>query len=124
MMKNVIIQESTVDDFFKRGRAIAKLADAGKPIPEQMVLTFETPDDFARVVTPRKMEVFQTVRVQPACISDIAKQLHRDRSAVKRDVDELLSAGFVTVQVKTLPGHGRMKEVAPAARKIKIEVTF
>lgn len=124
MMKNVIIHEGTAEDFFKRGREVAKLADTGRPIPEGMVITFETPDDVARIVTSRKMQVLQAVKAHPACITDIAKQLQRDRSAVKRDVDALLSAGLVTVQEKTLPGHGRMKEVAPVARNIKIQVTF
>ena len=123
-MKNVNIKQSSEEDFFKRGRAIAKLADAGKPIPEQTIISFESATDLARIVTPGKLAVFEAVKANACSITDLAKKLHRDRSAVKRDVDELENAGLVNVQVKTLPGHGRMKEVTPAAAHFKLEVCF
>jgi predicted transcriptional regulator len=56
----------------------------------------------------------------PGSITEIAQRLHRDRSAVKRDVDELARAGLVTVTEKPLPGHGRMKEVRATARRFRL----
>ena len=51
-------------------------------------------------------------------------RLHRDRSAVKRDIDVLAKAGFVLIEEKENPGHGRVKEVRAAAKSIKVEATF
>jgi predicted transcriptional regulator len=47
--------------------------------------------------------------------------LHRDRSAVKRDVDQLAQVGLVTIETKVLPGHGRMKEVRASAGVFRLE---
>lgn len=54
----------------------------------------------------------------PGSITEISERLHRDRSAVKRDIDELERAGIVTVSEKVLPGHGRMKEVRATAQQV------
>ncbi len=61
------------------------------------------------------------VRDAPGSITDLAQRLHRDRSAVKRDVDALQDAGMVVVTEKTLPGHGRMREVRAAARSVRLQ---
>ena len=50
-----------------------------------------------------------------AVFTVIAGRLHRDRSAVKRDVDQLAQVGLVTIETKPLPGHGHMKEIRAAA---------
>ena len=51
----------------------------------------------------------------------IAGRLHRDRSAVKRDVDQLARVGLVTIETNTLPGHGLMKEIRAAAGIFRLE---
>ena len=56
---------------------------------------------------------FSSGQEAPGSITDIAARLQRDRSAVKRDLDELEQVGLVTIAEKVLPGHGRMKEAAP-----------
>jgi len=42
-------------------------------------------------------------------ITDLSQRLHRDRSAVKRDIDELERIGLVEVEDMPFPGHGRQK---------------
>lgn len=54
----------------------------------------------------------------PGSITEISTRLHRDRSAVKRDIDELERAGLVVVDTKPLPGHGRKKEVRAVAQQV------
>jgi predicted transcriptional regulator len=61
------------------------------------------------------------VKEAPGSITLIAERLRRDRSAVKRDVDQLAQAGMVTIEVKIHPGHGQMKEVRAVARRFKLE---
>lgn len=41
---------------------------------------------------------FREVRECPGSITDLSQRLHRDRSAVKRDIDELERIGLVEVE--------------------------
>lgn len=123
-MKNVTIKTGTADEFFKRGRKIARLADQGMALPEERVLSFEDPNDLLRLLTPARVKLFETIQNHPGSIKDVADRLKRDRSAVSRDVSEMEKAGLVQVASKVLPGHGRMKEVSAAAKRLRLEAQF
>ena len=75
------------------------------------------------LLTGGRLDVLRSVRQSPGSITAIAQRLHRDRSAVKRDVDQLVDIGMVTVESKVLPGHGRMKEVRATASQFRLEAT-
>jgi len=113
-----IIKTGGSDEFFRRGREIAKLADQGKPIPPECVIAFEDAEDIARLVTAGRLALFRAVKASPGSITEIALRLHRDRSAVKRDIDELERAGLLAVVSKLHPGHGRKKEVRAVAQQL------
>lgn len=119
-----IIKTGNVEGFFKRGRDIAQRADAGKSIPAERVITYEDPEDLAKILTGAKIALFRAVKEQPGSITDIASRLQRDRSAVKRDIDDLQQAGLVSVEEKPYPGHGRLKEVRASADKVVLEAVF
>lgn len=112
------IKVSGTDEFFKRGKAIAKLADQGKAIPKERIISFEDPEDLARLITTAKLVLFREVKAHPGSITDLSQRLHRDRSAVKRDVDELLRFGLVEVEDIPFPGHGRKKEVRAVSEQV------
>lgn len=112
------IKVASADEFFKRGKEIAKLADQGKRIPRERIIAFEDPEDLARLITTAKLVLFREVRECPGSITDLSQRLHRDRSAVKRDVDELQRIGLVEVEERIFPGHGRKKEVRAAAEQV------
>lgn len=120
-MKNVTLKAGNEQDFFHRGRMLAQLADAGSPLPEERTVSFEDPADLLRLLTASRLDVFRSVKREPGSITVIAGRLHRDRSAVKRDVDQLAKAGLVTIETKTLPGHGHMKEIRAAAGVFRLE---
>ncbi len=113
-----IIKTAGAEEFFERGREIARLADQGEPIPAEKVIAFEDPEAVTRLMTTAKLALFRAVKACPGSITEISARLHRDRSAVKRDVDELERAGLVVVDTKPLPGHGRKKEVRVAAEQV------
>ena len=123
-MKTVVLKASAEQEFFQRGRALARLADAGQALPEEHTVSFEEPSDLLKLLTATRLAVFRAVREQPASITGLAERLHRDRSAVKRDVDRLARAGMVLVESRVLPGHGRMKEVRPSARSVRLEAVL
>jgi predicted transcriptional regulator len=120
-MKNVTLKASNGQDFFRKGKALARLADAGQPMPEELTISFEDPADLLRLLTASRLDVFRSVKGEPGSITNIAGRLHRDRSAVKRDVDQLAQVGLVTIETKVLPGHGRMKEVRASAGVFRLE---
>ncbi|MEI6116093.1 MAG: helix-turn-helix domain-containing protein [Burkholderiales bacterium] len=115
-MTKLIIKTGTEDDFFKRGRQVAKAADRGERLSDERIVSFEDPADMMKLITTARLALFRAVKAHPGSITDISERLHRDRSAVKRDIDELVRAGLVTVADKVLPGHGRMKEVRATAK--------
>ena len=119
-----VIKTGNVEGFFKRGRDMAQRADTGKPIPAERIITYEDPEDLARILTSAKIALFRAVKQQPGSITDIALRLQRDRSAVKRDIDDLQQAGLVSVEEKPSPGHGRLKEVRASANKVVLEAVF
>jgi len=120
-MKNVTLKAGNELDFFHRGKVLARLADAGQPIQEERTVSFEDPADLLRLLTASRLDVFRSVKSEPGSITVIAGRLHRDRSAVKRDVDQLAQVGLVTIETKTLPGHGHMKEIRAAAGIFRLE---
>lgn len=120
-MKNIILKAGTEQDFFQRGKTLARLADAGKLLPEERTVSFEDPAELLRLLTASRLDVFRSVKDEPGSITVIAGRLHRDRSAVKRDVDQLAQAGLVTIETKILPGHGHMKEVRASAACFRLE---
>lgn len=124
-MTKFIIKTGAEEDFFKRGRQLAQAADRGDKLPEERIVSFEDPADVMKLMTTTRLTLFRSIKEAPGSITDLAERLHRDRSAVKRDLDELERAGLVTIAEKILPGHGRMKEVRATAMRfsLRAEVT-
>jgi len=114
------IKTGTEDDFFQRGRQLARAADRREALPSESTISFEDPADVVKLITTARLALFRAIKEMPGSITQISERLHRDRSAVKRDVDELARAGLVTVSEKVLPGHGRMKEVRATAQRISL----
>jgi predicted transcriptional regulator len=112
------IQVAKTDEFFKRGKKTAKLADQGKLTARERIISFEDPEDLARLITTAKLVLFREVKECPGSITDLSQRLHRDRSAVKRDIDELERIGLVEVEDMPFPGHGRRKEVRAVAEQV------
>ena len=120
-MTKLTVKTGTEHDFFKQGRQLAKIADRGDTLPEERIVSFEDPADLMKLITGARLALFRAVKEMPGSITQIAERLHRDRSAVKRDVDALERAGLVTIADKVLPGHGRMKEVRAAANRFSLQ---
>lgn len=119
-MKATTVKIGTLGEFFEEGRRVARLADAGEPIPETCSLSFENLEDLLENLTPKRVALFEAIKsvTRPTSITAMALQVGRDRAAVKRDIDALHQLGMVDVTDAPLPGHGRQKLVRPIARKV------
>ena len=120
-MKQLTIKTGTEEDFFNRGREIAQAADQGKALVESHIISFEDPADMMKLVTEGRLALFRAVKEMPGSITEVANRLHRNRSAVKRDIDVLAEAGLLTISPKILPGHGQQKEVRAVAGQIRLQ---
>ena len=121
-MGKVKIGVGTVEEFFASGKRLARQIDQGEPIEESFTIMFEDPTDLLELLTQARIGLFRAIKAEPASITSIAARLRRDRSAVKRDVDALLAAGLVSVEVAPNPGHGTHKVVRAVASKVDMHV--
>ena len=119
-MRKTEIRVEPVGKFFARGRKLAALADRGDPIPPSRVVAFDDVESLLHVLTEKRVLLLKQVKETPASISDLARKLKRDRSAVTRDVQVLERFGVLQVTEKPLPGHGRQKWVKPVGREIRL----
>lgn len=119
-MRKTEIRVERLDAFFERGRKLARLADRGVRIAPARVIAFEDVESLLHVLTEKRVLLLKQLKETPASISDLARTLKRDRSAVTRDVQLLERFGVVHVTEKPLPGHGRQKWVSPVAREIQL----
>ena len=120
----MLLHVSDEKTFFKSGKRIARLADAGKLMTEEKTISFEDPADLLQVLTTARLAIMRVVLERPRSITEVAGCLGRDRSAVKRDVALLAEAGLVVVEDKPLPGHGRKKEVRSSAGTLRLEAVL
>ena len=81
-MTDLIIKTGTEEDFFKRGRQLARVADRGERLPDVRIISFEDPADVMKLITGARLALFRTVKEMPGSITEISERLHRDRSAV------------------------------------------
>ena len=50
-MTKLTIKTGTEEDFFKRGRLLAKAADRGEQLPDERIISFEDPADVMKLIT-------------------------------------------------------------------------
>ena len=134
-MKQVTVTLGDEDAFFARGKTIAAIADAGKPIPNEWIISFGDPADLLKMLTPARLELIGALKSGPSsitAISDrlksgpssitaISDRLNRDRSSVSKDVEQLQVCGLLHVVQKVLPGHGKQKEVSLTAPRMQLQ---
>ena len=100
----------------RRSQARAKAMAAGKRVPPSRGITFESPADMVRLLTPMRLDLFAAVKQRRVSIKELAESLGRDISAVRRDVSALEKFGLVESEQVVNPGHGRVRMVSAPER--------
>jgi len=118
-MKKVTIHTDGFDGFRKRSLERARKLDRGEFLEPEKIITLESA---FKTLTGARLRVFKKVKEREISITSLAESLKRPRESVSRDVKALESVGIVKLRVATNPGHGRVTMVAPAARKIWLEL--
>jgi predicted transcriptional regulator len=122
---SILADSSGAEGFFKRARVHAKALDRGEKIPSEIVIAFENPADFLRMITSEKMRLLHLLRDEgESPISALAARLRRNRRAVSRDVNSLKEHGLVKTRYVTNSGHGRNLMVTRAARRLELKAAL
>lgn len=123
-MTKVIIRTDDVDGFFARAKDAARRADRGQPFDGKITLTFEDPQRMFTVLSEARRRLMLEVMHEPKTINELTRRLHRNRSAITKDVGLLEKVGLVVSQRLANPGHGIQKVVRSIASKIEMVATL
>lgn len=110
----VHVKTETVEDFFARGKSLAKQLDKGEKPSFQRIVSFEDPEDLVKFLTQNKRALITAIRKKPKSISSLADELHRSRAAIDKDIQMLEAIGIVESEYISNPGHGRRRVIKTA----------
>lgn len=119
--KSITVKVGTADDFMNNVKNIMRAADRGETINSSYTLMFQDPSEMLHFLSATKLKLIKRIRQHPGSITDIAKAVKRNRSAVYRDVSEMEKFGLVKTYEEVNPGHGRHKIVELVAPTLKLE---
>ncbi len=123
-MTKIVIRTDDVAGFFDRAKNAARRADQGGAFDGKVTLSFEDPQKMFSVLSESRRRLMVEVMREPKTISELSLRLHRNRSAVTKDVGLLEKVGLVVSQRLANPGHGIQKLVRSVAPKIEMVATL
>ena len=124
MTKKIVVRTGNVAEFFDRAKNAGKRADQGGSFDGTVTLSFEDPQKMFTVLSEARRRLMQEIMLEPQTINELAGRLHRDRSAITKDVGMLERMGLLISQRQSNPGHGVQKLVRPVATKIEMVATL
>ena len=84
---------------------------------------FECPEDMVALMTPHRIRLYREVKEQSLSVTDLAKALDRNRSAVSRDVKVLWERRLVKLTRAVNPGHGFVTLVSARSKNVELRPT-
>ena len=119
-MTQVIIRTDQVEGFFDRARKAAQKADRGESLKKSATFSFEDPQEMFMVLSQARRRLMSEVMDEPKTITQLRAKLHRERSAITKDIRLLEKLGLIVSQKRSNPGHGVEKLVRAVAPKIEL----
>jgi predicted transcriptional regulator len=123
-MTKVVVRTDDVAGFFARAKSAAKRADQGQTFNGQVTLSFEDPQRMFAVLSEARRQLMMEVMREPKTISQLTTRLHRNRSAITKDVGMLEGLGLLVSEREANPGHGIQKLVRAVAPRIELVATL
>ncbi len=124
MTKKIVVRTGEVAGFFGRAKNAAQRADQNGEFQGTVTLSFEDPQKMFTVLSDARRRLMQEIMQEPKTINELAGTLHRDRSAITKDVGLLERMGLIISQRQANPGHGIQKLVKSVATRIEIVATL
>ncbi len=85
-MTKVVIRTDDVEGFFARAKDAARRADRGQAFEGKVTLSFEDPQRMFTVLSEARRRLMLEVMHEPRTINELTHRLHRNRSAITKDV--------------------------------------
>ncbi len=123
-MSKIVIRTDDVADFFSRAKDAARRADRSQAFEGKVTLSFEDPQRMFTVLSEARRRLMLEVMHEPKTINELSQRLHRNRSAITKDVGLLEKLGLIVSQRRANPGHGIQKVVRSVAPKIEMVATL
>lgn len=123
-MTKVVIRTGDIDGFFARAKDAARQADRGQPFEGKVTLSVEDPQRMFTVLSEARRRLMLEIMHEPSTINELTHRLHRNRSAIAKDVGLLEKVGLVVSQRQANPGHGIQRVVRSVAPKIEMVATL
>lgn len=123
-MTKIMIRTDDVTDFFSRAKDAARKADRGEAFEGKLTLSFEDPQRMFTILSEARRRLMLEVMHEPRTINELSHRLHRNRSAITKDVGLLEKMGLLVSQRQANPGHGIQKVVRSVAPKIEMVATL
>lgn len=124
-MSKIVIRTDDVTGFFSRAKDAARKADRGEAFEEKLTLSFEDPQQMFSVLSEARRSLMLQIMHEPRTINELSELLHRNRSAITKDVWLLEKLGLLVSQRQANPaGHGIQKVVRSVAPRIEMVATL
>jgi predicted transcriptional regulator len=123
-MTQVVIRTDDVAGFFSRAKEAARKAAQGEVFDGKVTLSFEDPQRMFTVLSQARRRLMLEVMNEPRTIAELSHRLHRNRSAITKDVGMLEKIGLIVSRRQANPGHGIQKVVQSVAPKIEMVATL
>jgi len=120
MSKKTSVVTETSEHFLTRVKGVARQLDRGERIESSMTISYGDPAALFNALTKARLSLLNEVLTTELSIQQLTKRLHRDRSAVAKDVLYLERAGLLVSVKRINPGHGVEKVVRTVAPKIHL----
>ena len=122
----MVVTTQSEEAFFDGVKRKLRARDAGRSEGSTTTLSFASPEVLMVVLTPRRLALLQMVRRLGTVesIEILAATLHRDRSAVSKDLKALVNAGLLRIEEVAHAGHGRRSEITAVAPVVRIELSI
>jgi len=123
-MTKVVIRTDDLDGFFVRAKDAARRADQGMVFDGKVTISFEDPQQIFTVLSEARRQLMTEVMHEPKTINELTSRLHRNRSAITKDVGMLERVGLIVSSRRSNPGHGIQKIVQAVAPRIEMVATL
>ena len=123
-MTRIVMRTDDVAGFFSRAQLAARKADQGVAFEGRLTLAFEDPQQMFAVLSEARRHLMLEVMHEPRTINELSERLHRNRSAITKDVGLLEKMGLLVSHRQPNPGHGIQKVVRSVASKIELVATL
>ena len=108
-MTKVSVRTGDSAEFFTRAIAAARKADQGTAFDGKIMLSFEDPQWMFTVLSESPRRLMLEIMEEPMPINDLTSRLHRNRSAITKDIGMLERLGLIVSIRQINPGHGIQK---------------